>query len=293
LQAGYFSPGVKVLYGKYKNKKGIVKGFGSDKWGNPTIEIEPIPKGRKQNVIVGLFKIWRADVKEKALAELAAQPKLAGSKKPLYSAVVLDDSSHDKLLRWWKSEIGPLLSKHLAHHMTIKFKPSIGEVERLPLGKKVRLTVVGYGQDEEAQAVHVATSVRSSNAIPHITVATRPGGKAKHSNDLDFERVGGLGGKRIAQLALTGTVQAIMGNGSFYVAEDTDTVRPTQDQVDFATRLIQQVGGELPDFDKMDQGEMSSLIQGLKKKRGTPTWHANGQFRKWEPHDWLKRDQRK
>lgn len=69
-QASYFGVGTIVLYGKYKNHKGVVKSFGQDKWGNPTIEIEPVPKGRKQNKILGLFKIWRADVKEKALADL-------------------------------------------------------------------------------------------------------------------------------------------------------------------------------------------------------------------------------
>ncbi len=72
LQASYFNLGDKVLYGKYKNKVGILKAFGRDRWGNPTIEVEPVPKGRKQNKIFGLYKIWRADVKEKALAELAA-----------------------------------------------------------------------------------------------------------------------------------------------------------------------------------------------------------------------------
>jgi signal peptidase I len=75
IKASYFKPGDIVLYGKYKNHRGIVKGFGQDKWGNPTVEIEPIPKGRKQNKIFGLFRIWRADVKEKALAEQKAQEK--------------------------------------------------------------------------------------------------------------------------------------------------------------------------------------------------------------------------
>lgn len=69
LQAAYFSVGDEVLYGKYKNKRGKVVSFGKDKWGNPTIEIEPVPKGRKQNKVFGLYKVWRADVKEKALAE--------------------------------------------------------------------------------------------------------------------------------------------------------------------------------------------------------------------------------
>lgn len=46
-----------VLYGKYKNKKGRVVGFGTDDKGQPTIEIEPIPKGRKQNKVLTLFKV--------------------------------------------------------------------------------------------------------------------------------------------------------------------------------------------------------------------------------------------
>lgn len=69
--ATYFGVGSIVLYGKYKNHRGKIVGFGQDKWGNPTVEIEPIPKGRKQNKVLGLFRIWRADVKEKALAEQA------------------------------------------------------------------------------------------------------------------------------------------------------------------------------------------------------------------------------
>jgi hypothetical protein len=73
LQAAYFEKGTVVLYGKYKNHRGQVVGFGEDKWGNPTIEIEPIPKGRKHNVVLGLYRIWRADVKDKVLAEQAKQ----------------------------------------------------------------------------------------------------------------------------------------------------------------------------------------------------------------------------
>ncbi len=67
----YFKVGDLVLIGKYKSGRGKVVGFGEDKWGNPTIEIEPLPKGRKQNKILGLFKIWRADVKEAALKKLS------------------------------------------------------------------------------------------------------------------------------------------------------------------------------------------------------------------------------
>jgi hypothetical protein len=65
--AAYFKIGDVVLMGKYKNVRGAIVGFGQDKWGNPTVEIEPTPKGRKQNKIIGLYKIWRADVKEGVL----------------------------------------------------------------------------------------------------------------------------------------------------------------------------------------------------------------------------------
>ena len=271
----HFTVGDVILYGKYKNKKGKIVGWGSDKWGNPTVEIEPIPKGRKQNKIFGLFKIWRADLKENKLRELA-QGKLASDKPPIYTAVVLDDASHHKLLRWWESEIGPLLAKPHAHHMTIQFKPSLAEAERLPLGEKARLLVVGYAQDAEAQAVLVRPSVPSKKKHPHITVATSPSGGSKHSDALlaqGHERLSGFGG-----LTLTGVVQAVRSDGSFYTP---GVPRPSQVQVDFATRLIQQVGGELPDFEKLDRGEVSSLIQGLEKKRGRPTWYGNGQFRGW------------
>lgn len=70
-EVGHFGVGDIVLYGKYKNHRGRIVKFDKDKWGNPTVEVEPIPKGRKQNKVFGLFKIWRADLKENALAEQA------------------------------------------------------------------------------------------------------------------------------------------------------------------------------------------------------------------------------
>ena len=66
-ERAYFKIGDVVLMGKYKNKRGVVVHFDEDKWGNPTVEIEPVPKGRKQNKVLGLYKIWRADVKEGVL----------------------------------------------------------------------------------------------------------------------------------------------------------------------------------------------------------------------------------
>lgn len=78
----YFKLGDVVLMGKYKNARGSIVGFGQDKWGNPTVEVEPIPKGRKQNKIIGLFKIWRADVKEGALK----RQRMSSTRAPIRSA---------------------------------------------------------------------------------------------------------------------------------------------------------------------------------------------------------------
>lgn len=65
-RAAYFGVGDQILYGKYKNKKGIIVGFGKDEKGNPTVEIEPYPKGRKQNKTMTVFKIWHADPEKRA-----------------------------------------------------------------------------------------------------------------------------------------------------------------------------------------------------------------------------------
>ena len=59
----YFAIGDVVLMGKFKNSKGKIVALSHDQWGNPTLEIEPIPKGRKKNRTIGLFRIWRADIK--------------------------------------------------------------------------------------------------------------------------------------------------------------------------------------------------------------------------------------
>ncbi len=53
--------GSPVLYGKYKNKKGKVIGFKRDEKGNPIVVVEPVPKGRKHNKEIQLFRIWPAD----------------------------------------------------------------------------------------------------------------------------------------------------------------------------------------------------------------------------------------
>jgi hypothetical protein len=82
IAKNYFEVGDIVLVGKYKNGRGKIVAFGQDKWGNPTIEVEPIPKGRKQNKIIGLYKVWRADVKENVLKKQQAEEAAAEGGAP-------------------------------------------------------------------------------------------------------------------------------------------------------------------------------------------------------------------
>lgn len=73
FQAAFFNVGDIILYGKYKNKKGKIISFGKNDKGQPTVEIEPIPKGRKKNKVMGLFKIWNVSKKDEAIAEKQMQ----------------------------------------------------------------------------------------------------------------------------------------------------------------------------------------------------------------------------
>lgn len=70
-----------VLYGKYKNKKGVITGFKTDeKSGDPIVVIEPVPKGRKQTKELKLFKVRfdeeRADPAKRA-AEMSNRASVA------------------------------------------------------------------------------------------------------------------------------------------------------------------------------------------------------------------------
>ena len=105
------------------------------------------------------------------------------AKKVVYAAVFLEESSREALLAWWESHVGHvLLPKLYAHHMTVAFKPTPEALATLPLGEPSTVHVVGWGDDGQAQAVVVRSSVPSANAVPHVTVATADGISPAHSN---------------------------------------------------------------------------------------------------------------
>lgn len=56
-----FQEGDAILYGKFQNKMGILRKLWVDERGVAMIEIEPFPKGRKKNRVMGLFRIRHAN----------------------------------------------------------------------------------------------------------------------------------------------------------------------------------------------------------------------------------------
>lgn len=78
MAKAYFDIGDVIYYGKYKNSKGVIVGFGRTDKGNPTAEVEPIPKGRKQNKIIQLFRFWHADLEKRGTTDRQACIVAAG-----------------------------------------------------------------------------------------------------------------------------------------------------------------------------------------------------------------------
>lgn len=73
--AAFLNVGDLIFYGKYKNKKGKIVRFLENEKGQPQVEIEPIPKGRKKNKVMGLFKIWSGKAIEEAQAKKELEEK--------------------------------------------------------------------------------------------------------------------------------------------------------------------------------------------------------------------------
>ena len=118
-------------------------------------------------------------------------------KKAVYYEAILTPKSRLGLWRWWERTIGPLLNRHVAHHITLSFVRTHGDDVAWPVGKAARYRVVGWAGDDRVQAVAVAPVGRapySLNDLPHTTVALAKGVPAKESNALlaaGFHRVRG------------------------------------------------------------------------------------------------------
>lgn len=103
-------------------------------------------------------------------------------KKVLYSAVVLDDASHNLLVDKFGEEIGDW--KLFAHHMTIGFQKSLEDLDLSRFeGKMVTLNVTHLGKSDKAIAVKVS-GFKTLNKIPHITLGVSTIGSPVDSNKI-------------------------------------------------------------------------------------------------------------
>ena len=105
----------------------------------------------------------------------------------MYSAVVLDEKSHDKLVKW-ATEKFPIIKAErweiVAHHMTIKMGESPSYLKD-DIDSTQVLEATGYAYNDKVIAVRVS-GYFTSNDIPHVTIAVNRanGGKPVMSNKL-------------------------------------------------------------------------------------------------------------
>jgi hypothetical protein len=102
----------------------------------------------------------------------------------IYTGIFLDKAQQALLLNTFP----PVHEKKFAHHMTTWFKGETDpDWELLPWGETITLSVVGYAEDEKAQAVKVDPPVLlmpGNGRIPHITISTDLGTKPVYSGVL-------------------------------------------------------------------------------------------------------------
>ena len=107
-----------------------------------------------------------------------------------YSAIVLDDQSHNKLVKVFSKMI-PEGWEVIADHVTLNMGNIKPEYEQ-DLGKQINLNVIDYAIDDKVMAVGVE-GYQTSNAKAHITLAVnrQDGGKPFMSNKLqDWKSLG-------------------------------------------------------------------------------------------------------
>lgn len=121
--------------------------------------------------------------------------------KIIYNAYVLTNDSKRKLME----KFLPKFDNTFYHHMTLNFG-----VQRFPknLGSEVDLTVIGYAQDEKAQAVVIGRQELGDNRIAHITLSCADGVKPVYSNELLRN-----GWEKINPFTIKAIVTSITDNG--------------------------------------------------------------------------------
>lgn len=109
------------------------------------------------------------------------------NKQARYSALVLDETSRQKLLNF--EQIKELITPEMeiiAHHMTIKMGGLEGTQHYGRLGQKETVDAVSVGTNENNSVVAVMVNGISDNKIPHVTIAVdrNKGAKPVDSNKI-------------------------------------------------------------------------------------------------------------
>ena len=200
--------------------------------------------------------------------------KLAKSPEVIYVGVFLPPMEQKKLLK----RFGKKHSTVFADHMTIWHFQDGGDpkIETLPLGKSFPLKIVGYAEDDKAQAVLIQTPTKlklKGGRIPHITLTTAPGIDAVYSNDLIAHK--GRKGTQKGLSTVTGKLGWFDGEKVQYDLPGTKTSAKKID----VTKLPYVEGwrlGKPPDNHSYNyttkRPEKGVSLMALKGK--TPTWSA-------------------
>lgn len=92
--APYFNVDDLVTFGKFQNKPGRIVRLFKDERGIPMIEIEPVPKGRKQNRVMSLYRVRHADPAKRVASQWTAMDEGACLAEHGYAWVSPDGKVH-------------------------------------------------------------------------------------------------------------------------------------------------------------------------------------------------------
>lgn len=131
------------------------------------------------------FSLWLNEMEQMALPD---------ARQFAYIGCVLEKISQNHLIglarKLFMEQNGrdiPMNWTFRAHHMTVKFKPQVSDLQALHqfFGKKVELHVISFASDENCAAITVSpTPVLPVTNIPHITIAHSKSVGPVYSNTL-------------------------------------------------------------------------------------------------------------
>ena len=138
---------------------------------------------------------FKEKIKSRLLAQKNFETPLSREKsnKYIYIGCFLDQSKLNALIKDIRKN--PLTQTIANPHITIKYKPSTVD-ERL-FGEKIRVKVIGYGNDGNNEGLSVElysdnkaiTDIIAQIRTPHITLSLGPYGKAVDTHSLRFEPI--------------------------------------------------------------------------------------------------------